>query len=46
MARDVMFLFIVRLKFAEYLRGRYELIRLKLLIADDKHMMADKSAVQ
>ena len=46
MAPDVMFLFIVRLKFAEHLRGRYELIRLKLLIADDKHMVVDKSAIQ
>jgi len=37
---------IVRLELAEYLRGRFELLRREALVTDDQHVMVDESPVQ
>src|SRR5881227_4443971 len=42
----MMLLLVVRLELAEYLRGRFELLRREALVTDDQHVMVNESPVQ
>ena len=42
----MMLLLVVRLELAEYLRGRFELLRREALVTDDQYVMVDESLVQ